>query len=49
MYPIYVVMNILTPLLLLCIMVFVLLGYRHSKRGALVAEHLEGGVGDTLM
>jgi len=37
--PIYVTVNILTPLLLLlllCIMVSVLLGYRHSGRGVLV-------------
>jgi len=35
--PIYVTMNILTPLLLLlCITVFVLLGYRHSGREALL-------------
>ena len=35
--PIYVTMNILTPLLmLLCIMVSVLLGYRHSERGVVV-------------
>ena len=34
--PIYVMMNILTPLLLLCIMVSVLLGYKHSGWGALV-------------
>jgi hypothetical protein len=34
--PIYVTMNILIPLLLFCIMVSVLLGYRHSGRGALV-------------
>jgi len=34
--PIYVMMNILTLLLLLCIMVSVLLGYIHSGREALV-------------
>ena len=35
--PIYVTMNILTPLLmLLCIMVSVLLGYRHLGRGVVV-------------
>jgi len=36
-------MNILTPLSLLCIMVSVLLGYRHLGRGALFAGRLEGG------
>ena len=40
-------MNILTPLLL-CIMVSILLGYRHSGRGALVTGRLEGGDGDIL-
>jgi len=46
--PVYVTMNIITPLLL-CIMVSVLLGYRHSGRETLVAGHLEGGERDILL
>jgi len=41
-------MNILTPLLL-CIMLSVLLGYKHLERGALFAVRLEGGDGDRLL
>ena len=39
-------MNILTLLSLLCIMVSVLLGYKHLGRGTLFAGRLEGGDGD---
>jgi len=45
---VYVTMNILTPLLVLCIMLSVLLGYKHSGRGALVAGRLEEGGGNIL-
>jgi len=44
--PIYIMMNILTLLSLLCIMVSVLLGYKHLGRGTLFAGRLEGGDGD---
>jgi len=46
--PIYVIVNILTPLLLLCIMVSVLLGYRHSGRGVLVCGTFRGCDEDIL-